>query len=407
MALDGKSTGLSERAIRDARPGPKARILWDGKVQGLGLKIQPGGTKAYVLDYRVGGRQRRVSLGRAGELSLKDARERAGRELTAIRNGEADPLQRRRDARDAPTMGWLIEQFFTIEAPARIKRGRMKPGTVEVYQYQSDKHILPAIGARRIEEVTRADIERMVAPLTGAATRNRVLALSSRLFTLAEKWELRASGSNPTRHVERAREEARDRVLAPSELAALAEALSAAEARSPANVAAIRFAALTGLRIGEVLTVRWEHVDFETGRLTLPDTKTGRRVHDLPTAAAAILADIPRIGDWAFTNNGRAPATYKRVRETFARVAAAGGLDDVRLHDLRRTVMTQAALSGAGAHVLRDLLGHRDTTMADRYIRALSNPVRDTRERVAGTMAAMMAGKAGEVVPLASGRQGS
>ena len=399
MALDGKSTGLTERAIRDAKPGPKARILWDSRVKGLGLKIQPGGTKAFVIDFRVNGKQRRVSLGRAGEVSLKDARERAGRELTAIRNGETDPLQRRQDARDAPTMVWLIDQFFTVEAPARIKRGRMKPGTVEVYKYQADKHIVPAIGARRVAEVTRADIERMVAGLP-AATRNRVLALASRLFTLAEKWELRAPGSNPTRHVERAREEARDRVLAPSELAALAEALSAAEARSPANVAAIRFAALTGLRIGEVLAVRWEHVEFETGRLTLPDTKTGRRVHDLPSTAAAILADIPRIGEWAFTNNGKAPATYKRVRETFARVAAEAGLEDVRLHDLRRTLMTNAALSGAGAHVLRDLLGHRDTTMADRYIRALSNPVRDTREQVSNTIAAMMDGKAGKVVPL-------
>ena len=397
---------LTERAIRDAKPGPKARILWDGKVKGLGLKIQPGGTKAFVLDYRASGRQRRVSLGRAGEVSLKDARERAGHELTAIRNGEADPLQRRHDAREAPTMATLIDQFFTVEAPARIERGRMKPSTVEIYRYQADKHILPAIGKRRVEEVRRSDIERMVADLPGP-TRNRVLALASRLFTLAERWELRAPGSNPSRHVERAREEARDRVLAPSELAALAAALNEAEKRSPANVAAIRFAALTGLRIGEVLAVRWEHVDFETGRLTLPDTKTGRRVHDLPSPAAAVLADIPRIGDWAFTNNGKAAATYKRARQTFARVASAAGLADVRLHDLRRTVMTNAALSGAGAHVLRDLLGHRDTAMADRYIRALSNPVRDTREAVAGQMAAMMAGKPGEVVPMRPGRKGA
>ena len=60
-------------------------------------------------------------------------------------------------------------------------------------------------------------------------------------------------------------------------------ALTEAEAPSPAAVAAIRFAALTGLRIGEVLAMRWEHVAFETGRLTMPETKTGRRTHDLPT----------------------------------------------------------------------------------------------------------------------------
>ena len=227
------------------------------------------------------------------------------------------------------------------------------------------------------------------------------LRLVSRLFTLAERWEWRPQHANPVRGIERARQEARDRVLSPSELAALAAALNEAEARSPANVAAIRFAALTGLRIGEVLAVRWEHVDFEAGRLLLPETKTGRRHHDLPTPARAVLANLPRIGEWAFTNNGTSPATYKRVRGTFDRVAKAAGLHDVRLHDLRRTVMTNAAMAGVGTHVLRDLLGHKTTAMADRYIRAVGNPVRDAREQVAGQMAAMMSGTPGaEVVPL-------
>ncbi len=396
---------LTERRIRDAKPGPKAAILWDETVKGFGVRITPAGAKSYIINYHVGGhRYRRATLARCSEIPLREARERAGRELAAVRDGEADPSQRRREAREAPTMATLLDQFFTVEAPARIERGRMKASTVEVYRWQSDKHILPAIGKVRVADVTRADIEKMVAPLTGPATRNRVLALTSRVFTLAEKWELRAPGSNPTRHVERAREQARDRVLSTEELAALSAALRDAAERSPANVAAIRFAAVTGLRIGEVLAVRWEHVDFESGRLLLPETKTGRRWHDLSSAALAILADMHRIGDWTFTNNGKAPATYKRVRETFARVAKAAGLEDVRLHDLRRTVMTRAALAGVGAHVLRDLLGHRDTTMADRYIRALNNPVREAREQIGTDIAAAMEGKAGEVVPMERNR---
>ena len=390
---------LTERVVRDAKPDGKARTIWDKQVMGLGLQITPKGVKNYVIRYRVGDRKRQAILARAGQISLRDARERAGTELVRIRAGEVDPLQRRRDAREAPTMAEFIDQFFGVEVPARIARGRMKPITAETYRYQSRTHILPVIGTRRVADVTRADIERMVAPLPGPS-RNRVLALASRLFTLAETWELRAAGSNPTRKVERAREEARDRVLSPSEMSALAVALNRAETRSPANVAAIRFAAITGLRIGEVLTVRWEHVDFESGRLLLPETKTGRRWHDLPTAAMELLGAMPRLGDWTFTNNGTAPATYKRVRETFARVAKAANLDDVRLHDLRRTVMTRAAMAGVGTHVLRDLLGHKTTAMADRYVRAVGNPVRDARERVGAEMATMMAGKAGKVLPM-------
>ena len=162
--------------------------------------------------------------------------------------------------------------------------------------------------------------------------------------------------------------------------------------------AAIRFAAVTGLRIGEILSIQWAHVDFETGRLLLPQTKTGRRYHDLSSAALAILTALPHINAWAFTTGRDAPVTYRTARLHFVRVAREAGLDDVRLHDLRRTVMTTAAAAGVGTYVLRDLLGHRTTAMADRYIRAVGNPVRDAREQVGAAMAAMMEGKGGNVV---------
>ena len=68
--------------------------------------------------------------------------------------------------------------------------------------------------------------------------------------------------------------------------------------------------------------------------------------------------------------------------------------------------MTSAAAAGVGTHVLRDLLGHKMTAMADRYVRAVGNPVREAREQVGAAMAAMMEGKTGEVVPLRERRDG-
>ena len=107
----------------------------------------------------------------------------------------------------------------------------------------------------------------------------------------------------------------------------------------------------------------------------------------------------------AFTIGRGSPLTYRTVRQHFADAARAAGLDDVRLHDLRRTVMTSAAAAGVGTHILRDLLGHKTTAMADRYVRAVGNPVRDAREQVGAAMAAMMRGESGEVVPM-RGRDG-
>ena len=335
---------LSERVIRDLKPGAKTFMIWDREVKGLGVRITPGGAKAYILFYRVAGRKRLATLARCSELALKAARERAGRELAAIRAGEGGPLQRRADAREAPTVADLVERFLTEEGPARVERGLMTARTLYGYRHGAERYIMPKIGKRRVADVTRGDVESLIASLPGV-TRNRTLALVSRLFTLAERWEWRPQHSNPARGIERDREQARDRVLEPFELAALAGALVDLEAESPAAVVAIRVAALTGLRIGEVLAMRWEHIAFETGRLTLPTTKTGRRQHDLPAAALALLADHPRLNDWCFTT-GRGAIVYKTVLGVFRNACNRAGLADVRLHDLRRTVMTSAAGGG-------------------------------------------------------------
>lgn len=130
-----------------------------------------------------------------------------------------------------------------------------------------------------------------------------------------------------------------------------------------------------------------EHVDFHTDRLILPTIKTGRRVHDLPGPALEVMSALPRINPWVFTVGRDVPVTYRHVRTVFAEAAKATGFADVRLHDLRRAVMTRAAASGIGAHVLRDLLDHKTTAMTDRYIRALSDPVREARQRVGAEIA--------------------
>ena len=388
---------LTERVIRDTKPGRKTRILWCSAVKGFGLRVTATGAVAFILNYRVNGRERRATIGRPSEMSLKAARDRATEMLAEIRAG-ADPLRERQHRRDALTVGDGLDRFFTEYAPRRIADGRMTARTCAGYTQQAERAIRPALGKLKIADVTRLDVERAIrshAPIS----RNRILALLSRLFTLFEAWELRPQHTNPCRGIERAREEPRDRVLAPSELAALGVALNELEVERPAPVAAIRLAAVTGLRIGEVVAIQWEHIDFETGRLTLPATKTGRRVHDLPAAALQILAGLPRINAWAFTT-GRNGLGYRLARCVFAEAATAAGLSNVRLHDLRRTVMTSAAAAGVGTHVLRDLLGHKTTAMADRYIRAVGNPVRDAREQVGAAMAAAMAGRTGEVVPL-------
>ena len=394
---------LSEKVVREAKADGKTRTIWDSQVPGLGLQVTRGGTKNFVVRYKAGGRKRQAILCRVGGISLKEIRKRAADELLRVRSGETDPLERQREAKEAPTVNDALGRFFDDYVPNRVAIGRMSERTVTEYRKQARRYLWPALGNRKVAEVNRYHVETMLGALRNVpAQRNRVLALTSRLFNLFEAWELRPQYTNPARGIDRAREEARDRIFSASEIRALSSALAETESTSPAPIAAIRFAAVTGLRIGEVVSVQWEHVDFESGRLLLPKTKTGRRHHDLPAAALAILAGLPRINAWCFTVGRDAPVTYRTVRTYFARVATRAGLEDARLHDLRRTVMTRAAAAGVGTHVLRDLLGHKTTAMADRYIRAVGNPVRDARERIGAEMAAIMEDKGGEIVPLRS-----
>ena len=383
---------LTERRIRDAKPGSKLRFLWDGQLKNLGVRITPKGAKSYVLFYRAAGRKRLATLARVSELSLRAARERAGRELAAIRAGKADPLERRREAREAPTVRVGLAQFFNEWAPARRGIGRLTAGTVGEYRKHAQRYVGPALGALRVAGVTRRHVERMVDGLP-RTQRNRLLAFTSRLFRLFESWGWREQNTNPARGIERARETPRDRTLAPSELQALSGALDSLADRHPASVAAIRFTAVTGLRIGEVLAIRWTDVDVEQERLTIREGKTGRRQHDLPAPALAVFRGILRINDeWAFST-GRSHVTYRHVRTVFAEAAKLAGLTDVRLHDLRRTVMTAAAARGVGVYVIRDLLGHKTTAMADRYVRAIGSPVADMRKAIGAEIAAAMAGQ--------------
>ena len=384
---------LTERRIRDAKPGAKTVLLRDAKVVGLAVRVAPGGTKAYVLDYRANGARRLATLARCSEISLEQARDMAGRDLVAIRAGEADPVRDRAERLAAPTVNDGLDRFFREFVPARIEQGRMKPGTVREYTKQANLTVRPGLGNIKIADVTRADVERAVAK-RGPVQRNRTIAFISRLFTAFERWEYRPQNANPAKLVERTREEPRERVLAPSEIEAIGEALAAHD--HPFAVAALRFLMLTGWRNGEALAMQWDAVNFETGEIVLASTKTGRAVRTVDAMALQAIADLPRINRVPGVFAG---LTYGTLRKHWLVVCEAAGVPDCRLHDMRRTVATTMAAAGMSAFILRDLMGHKTLAMANRYVRA-GSALQDAQAATASRMAGMMGGQSADVVPM-------
>ena len=388
---------LTEHIIRNAKAKDKSYVMWDDDVRGFGCRIFKGGQKSFVILYRMNGKLKWVTLCRVGEMSLKDARQRAAKELMDIRDG-GDGLHAKRDAiKHAPTFADVWTRYETEFAPERIELGRMKRRTLLEYGKIIRRHVLPVLGTSRVSSIARADIERVAKGLTATPMiRNRMLAVMSRLMNLAEVWDMRPQHSNPVRGVVRAPENARDRVLSPSEMKALNGALMKLEANHLFEVKAIYCATLTGLRISECLSLRWDNINLEIGRAVLPETKTGKRVIVLAGPVRDLLADLPRFNgsDFVFTSlylrRGEAATTYKNVRNVFAKACVMANLHGVHLHDLRRSFLTMLAGQGFGAFAIRDAAGHASIEMANRYVR-MGAALTQTAESGA-TMAAAMLG---------------
>jgi integrase len=179
---------------------------------------------------------------------------------------------------------------------------------------------------------------------------------------------LRPPASNPARRIRQYRERAHERFLTETEIARAAEAIAAAEQAGrigPHGAAGLRLALLTGARGGEVTAIQWSHIDWDRKLIRLPDSKTNepRTIH-LSDAALEVLQSTPRIGK--FVVAGRA-GQYKNISGAWIKARAFGGLDDVRLHDLRHSFASLAAGRGVSLQMIGKLLGHKRASTTQRY----------------------------------------
>jgi integrase len=197
-----------------------------------------------------------------------------------------------------------------------------------------------------VTEVTRADVARIHHDLRHIPyDANRCLEIISKIFNLAEMWGLRPDGSNPRKHIKKYPEEKRERFLSPAELKRVGEVLremEEGEIELPSAIAATRLLILTGCRLGEIMTLRWEHVDIPGKALRLPDSKTGAKVVHLGQPAIDVLENIRRLEDNPWVIVGALPgARLSDLQPFWQRVRARAGLKDVRIRDLRHNSGTR------------------------------------------------------------------
>jgi integrase len=407
-------TKLTDRLVRTLPPaeGRDYYILYDGEVSGFGIRVMASGAMSFILTYRFRGRSRRMTIGAFGAWTVLAARKRAA-ELRRIVDTGRDPMAERNADRDAPLMAELFARYLEEHAAIHKKPrsvaedwGLIHGGRCVVDEKTKtfDRPEKPFNGTlgrffarTQVAAVTRADVMKFQGALRETPYRaNRAQALLSKAMNLAEVWGLRPENTNPCRHVQKYREQRRDRYLTETELTALGETL-AKSGEPSVVVAAIRLLLFTGCRVSEVLGLRWNQVDMKAGTARLDDAKAGARDVHLSAPALAVLSELLVAGDFILGG-----LSYPVLDKAWRRIRGVAGLDDVRLHDFRHTTGTYAGAAGYNAFIVRDLLGHKTLAMTGRYVSRHVDPVKAANEKVSGQIAAAMRGEGAEVVSLKS-----
>jgi len=406
---------VTKRVVDGLEPGERDRFAWDDEIKGFGVRCRPSGVKVYLLKARIGSRQRWLTIGRHGSpWTPETARKRALKLLGDIAEGK-DPGADRDKERVAATVAELGELFLAEGCTTQ------KPATVKLHAGHVHNHIAPWLGAKKLGEVTRADVERFQAavrdgktafdkktgrPLSRVRVRGGVGCARHSMITLAAIFAFGVRRglmpANPCVGVKRYAPGKSERFLSAAELARLGEALSAAEATgaNPVAIAVIRALALTGARLGEIRQLRWSEVDFEWSCLRLADSKTGHKTVPLGAAALAVIAAQDRLGEHVFPSAVRA-GPVADIAHVWQRVRAAAGLDNLRLHDLRHSFASGIVNAGGSLPLIGAILGHRNVTTTSRYAHLSDNPVKDMADKAAAGIAAALGGLAGaDVVPL-------
>lgn len=349
-------------------PAGKSELLvFDDALSGFGVRMRAGGSRTWIVQYQVGRKQRRVSIGHVSGLALEKAREKAGIILARVRLGEdpqADKFKVR--AKAAETLGAVVERFLSRQ------KTRLRPRTLAEQERHLKTHWKPLHGVQ-IGGIDRAMVTSRIAELVeknGPTSADHARTSLSTLFA----WAMREGlvEANPVAATNKpSHPRPRDRVLSDEELREIWSAC-----RDDDHGRIIKLLLLTGQRRDEIAGLRWTEIDLGKAMVSLPGERTKNgRAHDVPLSdpALAVLPDRRDDRDYVF-GEGEGPfsgfsAAKRKLDERILRARRDAGerakpMAPWRLHDLRRTMATRLGDLGVHPHVVEAVLNHVSGTKA-------------------------------------------
>jgi integrase len=374
---------LSDVRVRAARPRDKAYKLSDGR--GLYLLVTPNGSRLWRLKYRLGGRERLLSLGPYPDISLKQARAKAI-EARGLVLERVDPVHERRE-RDAKQ---LLQAGQTFASVAQEWIAKKLPKWTEDHAEQTRQslrdYVLPVIGNRPIANLTAQDVRRVLDPMERAGkaeTLRRVRQRINAVFGYAVLMGMRTD--NPIREMGSAysapvREHFAS--ITAQELPAFLASLHRYQGHTSTK-SLIRMILMTACRTGEVRGAVWDEFDLEAARWTIPAHRMKKRrahVVPLPRQAVEMLKTLAqdRQGSFVFPSPGRPDtmASENIVLQALGKMGYGGRLSG---HGLRAAVATALEEMNYPTEVIKAQLSHARESLTDAaYLRGLHLETRAT-----------------------------
>jgi integrase len=420
VSNDEKRVRLTKRNIDLLQTNGTRVIYWDDDLAGFGLRVEPSGSKTFIVRFRPGGGRtapkRFLTIGRYGKLTPDQGKTEARKVLSASELG-MDPAAERTRKRKEMTISSLCDLYLKIGVETK------KPDTVFGDLGRINRHIKPLIGTKRTSEVTVADVERLMKDIAGGKTRTdfktgrsrsrvivrggkgaatRTVGLLGGIFSFAQRQGIRED--NPCRGVRRYPDKAYERFLNQLEMTNLGIVLSRAELRgangSAVNI--IRLLALLGARRNEIAGLQWDEVDLERACLRLKDSKTGAKVILLGAAPIHILSSLTPSKDSPYVFPAtRGKGHYQGTKRIWQVIRKEAGFPDLRLHDLRHSFASTGLASGDTLPLIGALMGHSNTKTTARYAHLADDPKRNGADRISGQIAeALGVSRVTNVIPL-------
>ena len=365
------------------RPGESEYTVRDTKTPGLGVRVKPSGYRVWVYHGSASGKPRRHNLGPVSLKTVEDARLECLELQLSKQAGEPSDKAVKVAVpkfRDFVEGEWKTARYHYF-----------KPSTRKGVDNALKSQLLPNFGTLPLDRITRSHVNRWFDQYSRSAPggANHALDTLSRILNHAIVYG--HITINPTRGVRRNPGRKMTRFLSKEEIRRLHAVLDACVAERPVNAPTadiIRLLLLTGCRRGEILNLQWREVGKDI--LELIDSKTGPRTVFLSPKAKVVIERQPRLGSpWVFPTpfNREKPRSVDSVDRLWRMARKQAEIEDVRLHDLRHSVASQAVLKGVPLPVVARLLGHSQVSMTLRYAHVADKEVEAAAERVGRVIA--------------------